>query len=303
MQKHSRRLAVLETMDNGKPIRESRDIDIPLVIRHFYHHAGWAQLLRAGISRIRSRAASSGRSFPWNFPLLMLAWKIAPALATGNTVVLKPAEFTPLTALAFAEICSGSRTAAGRGQYCYRRRFDRRSAGEASRRRQDRFHRLDRSGTRHPQRHRDQPQAAVARTGRQVAFHHFRRCRSRQRGRRPGRRHLVQSGTSLLRRFAPADAGEHCRAAHRESSRSHEHAARRTSARQVHRHWRHRGPRAAGSHQATGGPGSRRGRHLLAAANRAAIARALLSADACSAMCIPRRSWPSRKFSVRCWLR
>ncbi len=104
IQKHSRRLAVLETIDNGKPIRESRDIDIPLVIRHFYHHAGWAQLLEQEFPGY-APCGVVGQIIPWNFPLLMLAWKIAPALATGNTVVLKPAEFTPLTALAFAEIC------------------------------------------------------------------------------------------------------------------------------------------------------------------------------------------------------
>jgi aldehyde dehydrogenase (NAD+) len=104
IQKHSRRLSVLETIDNGKPIRESRDIDIPLVARHFYHHAGWAQLLDQEFPGY-SACGVVGQIIPWNFPLLMLAWKIAPALATGNTVVLKPAEFTPLTALAFAEIC------------------------------------------------------------------------------------------------------------------------------------------------------------------------------------------------------
>ena len=104
IQKHSRRLAVLETMDNGKPIRESRDLDIPLVARHFYYHAGWAQLLPQEFPDY-SACGVVGQIIPWNFPLLMLAWKIAPALATGNTVVLKPAEFTPLTALAFAEIC------------------------------------------------------------------------------------------------------------------------------------------------------------------------------------------------------
>jgi len=104
VQKHSRRLAVLETMDNGKPIRESRDLDIPLVARHFYHHAGWAQLLLQEFPDYTA-CGVVGQIIPWNFPLLMLAWKIAPALATGNTVVLKPAEFTPLTALAFAEIC------------------------------------------------------------------------------------------------------------------------------------------------------------------------------------------------------
>jgi aldehyde dehydrogenase (NAD+) len=104
IQKHSRRLAVLETLDNGKPIRESRDIDIPLVARHFYYHAGWAQLLAQEFPG-QEACGVVGQIIPWNFPLLMLAWKIAPALATGNTVVLKPAEFTPLTALAFAEIC------------------------------------------------------------------------------------------------------------------------------------------------------------------------------------------------------
>src|SRR6476620_5951872 len=103
IQKHSRRLAVLETLDNGKPIRESRDIDIPLVARHFYHHAGWAQLLSQEFPGYEP-CGVVGQIIPWNFPLLMLAWKIAPALATGNTVVLKPAEYTPLTALAFAEL-------------------------------------------------------------------------------------------------------------------------------------------------------------------------------------------------------
>lgn len=104
IQKRERFLSVLETMDNGKPIRESRDIDIPLVARHFYHHAGWAELIADEFPG-HQPVGVCGQIIPWNFPLLMLAWKIAPALAAGNTVVLKPAEFTPLTALAFAEIC------------------------------------------------------------------------------------------------------------------------------------------------------------------------------------------------------
>jgi aldehyde dehydrogenase (NAD+) len=104
IQKRERFLSVLETMDNGKPIRESRDIDIPLVARHFYHHAGWAALMASEFKGYGPLGVC-GQIIPWNFPLLMLAWKIAPALAAGNTVVLKPAEFTPLTALAFAEIC------------------------------------------------------------------------------------------------------------------------------------------------------------------------------------------------------
>jgi aldehyde dehydrogenase (NAD+) len=112
VQKHSRLLAVLETMDNGKPIRESRDIDIPLVARHFYYHAGWAQLLEQEFPDYEP-CGVVGQIIPWNFPLLMLAWKIAPALATGNTVILKPAEFTPLTALAFAELCQEAGLPAG----------------------------------------------------------------------------------------------------------------------------------------------------------------------------------------------
>jgi aldehyde dehydrogenase (NAD+) len=103
IQKHARLLAVLETLDTGKPIRETRDIDIPLVARHFTAHAGWAQLMAREFPDMRPLGVI-GQIIPWNFPLLMLAWKIAPALALGNTVVLKPAEFTSITAIAFAEI-------------------------------------------------------------------------------------------------------------------------------------------------------------------------------------------------------
>jgi aldehyde dehydrogenase (NAD+) len=104
IQKHSRLFAVLETLDNGKPIRESRDIDIPLAARHFYYHAGWAKLAERELAGYEP-VGVCGQIIPWNFPLLMLSWKIAPALAMGNTVVLKPAEYTSLTALLFAEIC------------------------------------------------------------------------------------------------------------------------------------------------------------------------------------------------------
>ena len=105
VQKHSRLLAVLESMNNGKSIRETRDIDIPLVARHFYHHAGWAQLLESEFPRHHG-VGVVGQIIPWNFPLLMLAWKVAPALAAGCTIVIKPAEFTPLTALLFAELAA-----------------------------------------------------------------------------------------------------------------------------------------------------------------------------------------------------
>lgn len=104
LQKHARLFAVLETLDNGKPIRESRDIDIPLAQRHFYYHAGMAQLMEEALPDADPLGVC-GQIIPWNFPLLMLAWKIAPALAMGNTVVLKPAEYTSLTALLFADLC------------------------------------------------------------------------------------------------------------------------------------------------------------------------------------------------------
>lgn len=112
VQKHGRVLSVLETLDTGKPIRESRDIDIPQVARHFYYHAGMAQLMAAELPD-REALGVCGQIIPWNFPLLMLAWKVAPALAMGNTVVLKPAEYTPLTALMFAELAQQAGIPAG----------------------------------------------------------------------------------------------------------------------------------------------------------------------------------------------
>ncbi|MBW1604364.1 aldehyde dehydrogenase family protein [Streptomyces sp. JJ66] len=106
LQERSRELAVLETLDNGKPIRETRDADLPLVAAHFFYYAGWAdKLAHAGFGPAPRPLGVAGQVIPWNFPLLMLAWKIAPALATGNTVVLKPAETTPLSALFFADVC------------------------------------------------------------------------------------------------------------------------------------------------------------------------------------------------------
>ena len=177
VQKHSRLLAVLETMDNGKPIRESRDIDIPLVARHFYYHAGWAQILPQEFPD-HEPCGVVGQIIPWNFPLLMLAWKIAPALATGNTVVLKPAEFTPLTALLFAELCQEAGLPAGVVNIV----TGDGSTGEAlvkhPRRRQDRIHRVNGGRSCDPQRDSRQSQAFVARTRREISVHHLRGCGS-----------------------------------------------------------------------------------------------------------------------------
>jgi acyl-CoA reductase-like NAD-dependent aldehyde dehydrogenase len=118
LQDRAREFAVLESLDNGKPIKESRDVDIPLAAAHFFYHAGWADKLEyaglpAGPDGVPAPLGVAGQIIPWNFPLLMLAWKIAPALATGNTVVLKPAETTPLTALLFAEVCQQADLPAG----------------------------------------------------------------------------------------------------------------------------------------------------------------------------------------------
>ncbi len=114
LQERAREFAVLETLDNGKPIRETRDTDIPLAAAHFFYHAGWADKLEyAGVGNSPKPHGVAAQIIPWNFPLLMLAWKVAPALATGNTVVLKPAETTPLTALLFAEVCQQAGLPAG----------------------------------------------------------------------------------------------------------------------------------------------------------------------------------------------
>ena len=114
MQERAREFAVLETLDNGKPIRESRDVDVPLAAAHFFYHAGWADKLEfAGLGTSTKPHGVAGQIIPWNFPLLMLAWKVAPALAAGNTVVLKPAENTSLTALLFAEVCQQAELPAG----------------------------------------------------------------------------------------------------------------------------------------------------------------------------------------------
>ena len=114
MQERSREFAVLETLDNGKPIRESRDVDVPLAAAHFFYHAGWADKLEyAGLGTTPKAHGVAGQIIPWNFPLLMLAWKVAPALAAGNTVVLKPAETTSLSALLFAEVCQQAELPAG----------------------------------------------------------------------------------------------------------------------------------------------------------------------------------------------
>ena len=145
IQERSRELAVAESLDGGKPIKESRDVDLPLAAAHFFYYAGWADKLEYAFPNRRPRPLGvAGQIVPWNFPLLMLAWKIAPALACGNTVVLKPAETTPLTALLFTDICRQAELPGGGRQHHHRRRLDGSTPRQASRSRQGRLHGLDR---------------------------------------------------------------------------------------------------------------------------------------------------------------
>ena len=126
MQEKARELAVIESMDGGKPIRESKSIDVPLSAAHFFYYAGWADKLNYAFpGKKPGPVGVAGQIIPWNFPLLMAAWKIAPALATGNTVVLKPAETTPLTSLKLAEIFQEARPASRSGQHSHRSRTNR----------------------------------------------------------------------------------------------------------------------------------------------------------------------------------
>ena len=199
---------MLESLDNGKPIRESRDVDVPLAAAHFFYYAGWVDKLEyAGFGPDPRPLGVAGQVIPWNFPLLMAAWKLAPALATGNTCVLKPAETTPLSALAARRDHPAGRASARRRQHHHRRRRNRSGPRGAPRRRQGRLHRFDRGRQGDPARARRHRQAPDARARRQGGQH-----RVRGRARRPGRRgdrqrHLLQPGPGLLRRLAPARAG------------------------------------------------------------------------------------------------
>ena len=220
VQKHSRLFSVLESMDNGKPIRESRDIDIPLVARHFYHHAGWAQHLDREFPGMAPYGVC-GQIIPWNFPLLMLAWKIAPAIAAGNTVVLKPAEFTSLTALLFAEIVEKAKLPPGVVNIV----TGEGGTGKAIVDHPD----VDKIAFTGSTEVGKIIRAATAGSGKGLSLelggkspvHRVRRRRPRQRHRGPSRRHLVQPGSGLLRRLAPADPGIDRRAFYRQAQEAH----------------------------------------------------------------------------------
>ena len=236
------------SIDNGKPIRESRDIDVPLVARHFYHHAGWASLVDERIPRLAAgRRMRPDRSMELSAVDARLEDR-AGAGRREHGRAQAGLEYTPLTALAFAEICVEAGLPAGRRQHHHWRRRDGLGARRARGRRQGRLHRLDRGREDDPQGDGRQRQEAVARTRRQVAVHRLRRRRSRQRDRGGGRRHLVQPGSGLLRRLAAADVGGNRQELHRQAEGAHGQAEGRRSPRQVDRRGRDRLARPAREH-------------------------------------------------------
>ena len=291
-------------LDNGKPIRETRDIDVPLAARHFYHHAGWAQLQETRVRRPSSRSASSARSSRGISRFLMLAWKVAPALALGNTVVLKPAEFTSLTALAVRRtrrsrpglppgvlniVTGDGETGAALVEHPDVDKIAFTGSTEVGR-----IIREETAGTR---------QVADAGARRQVALHRLRRRRSRRRGRRRGRCHLVQPGPGLLRRLAAAGAGRHRRDFHRAAQAPH--GRRCASAiRSTRRSTWARSSRRCSSKRIADAGRSRALRKARRCYQRRASTlpqgRLLLSADACSPTCSRPRPWRRRRSSARC---
>ena len=279
IQERSRELAIVESLDGGKPIRESRDVDVPLAAAHFFSYAGWADKLQYAVGgRSFAPRGVVGQVVPWNFPLLMAAWKLAPALACGNTAVLKPAETTPLTALLLAEIMPGGRPPAGRREHRHRRRCRGRRAG-ALRRRQGRLHRLDRGRQGDPARAgRDRPRADAG-ARRQVGQHRLRGRRARPGGRGHHRGHLLQPGPRVLRGLAAAAAGERRRGGRAAAVGADGAPARRRPAGQEHRRRRDQLRRAARADHVAGGRGRARGRDAALDLVRAARDRLLVPAD------------------------
>ena len=254
LQERAREFAVLESLNGGKPIKESRDVDLPLAAAHFFYYAGWADKLEYAFPNRKPKPVGvAGQIIPWNFPLLMLAWKIAPALACGNTVVLKPAETTPLTALLFCDVLRQAELPPGVVNIVTGDGRTGAALVEHPGRRQDRVHRLDRGRQGDPAPARRHRQEAHARARRQGREHRLRRLRARPGRRGDRQRHLLQPGPRVLRRLAPLRAGVDLRAARREAEAAPRDAARRRPARQEHR--RRRDQLA---HAAREDPGARR---------------------------------------------
>ncbi len=277
LQERAREFAVLETMNGGKPIKESRDVDLPLAAAHFFYYAGWADKLGYAFpGRPTPRPVGvAGQIIPWNFPMLMAAWKLAPALAAGNTVVLKPAETTPLTALLLAQVIQEAELPPGVVNIVT-------GAGETGGALvdapggQDRLHRLDRGGQGDPSRHRRHRQAAHAGARRQGREHRVRGRAPGPGGRRRDQRHLLQPGARVLRGLASARAGTGVRrAAHQAEGPAADPSGGRP-ARQEHRRRRHQLARPAREDRGAGGERRRRGRRDLPTRVRSARAWVLV---------------------------
>ena len=259
LQERARELAVAESLDGGKPIKESRDVDLPLAAAHFFYHAGWADKLEYAFPNRDPRPLGvAGQIIPWNFPLLMLAWKIAPALACGNTVVLKPAETTPLTALLFADVCRQAELPPGVVNIVTGDGSTGAALVQPPGHRQGRLHRLDRGRQGDPARAGRARHAAHAGARRQGGQHRLRRLRARPGGRGDRQRHLLQPGPRLLRRLAAARAGVDRRAADRQAQAPPGHAPGRRPAGQEHRRRRHQLARPARADPASWSRAARR---------------------------------------------
>ena len=246
-------------MDGGKPIRESRDIDVPLAAAHFFHYAGWADKL-ATASPAATAAGVVAQIVPWNFPLLMAAWKLAPALACGNTAMLKPAETTPLTALLLAEICQEAELPPGVVYVLTGRRRDRRRAGARPRHRQGRLHRLHGRRQGHPGRAGRPRRRPHARARRQSANIIFEDARSTRRSRASSRGSSSTRATSAVR-LAPVGAGERRRAVRGEAVGAHARSCA-SATRSTRTPTSARSDRASSSSRSRrSSPPARRGRH------------------------------------------
>ena len=299
--KKSRELAVLETMDGGKTIKESRDVDLPLVAAHFFYHAGWADKLQYAFpGRNPQPLGVAGQIIPWNFPLLMAAWKIAPALACGNTVVLKPAETTSITAMRLAQIFQEAElpegvvnivTGAGETGAAIVNHPDIDKIAFTGSTEVGKMIAKSVAGT---------GKEADARTRRQGSEYYFRRCADRSGDRRRYLGNLFQPGPCLLRGFAVVRAGRNLSDGHPQIARSHSNLARGQSARQKHGHRRDQLEAATGEDPRVGAKRRRRRRGTGAIAVRAAAEGLLVPAELPDRRDGMRIAWRRKKFLGRC---
>ena len=281
IQERARELAIVESLDGGKPIRESRDVDMPLAAAHFFYYAGWADKLAYGLARPRRRADGRRRpDRPVELPAADGRLEARPRARLRQHRGAQARRDHAADRAAAGRDLPGGRAARRRREHPARRRLDRRRARPPPGHRQDRLHRLDRRRQGHPGRHRGPRHRPHARARRQVGEHRVRRRRDRPGGRGHRQRHLLQPGPRVLRRLAAAAAGERRRGGHREAVAAHGPAARRRPARQEHRRRRDQLGRAAAADRGAGRRRRARGRDAAHDRLHAARARLLVPADA-----------------------